>query len=149
MDRQATVLVSEGGVRLEFDGKFTVVGLFTSNIGIAGPLVGTILHFLVIIEGDFDEPLEFLSIEILTPGAVSPTKFDFPPAQLLAPPPLQGQQRWRKILPVHLTNFALNPGPIICKLVHDQGTIETVAGWVSIQSPGGPSAALLSPPAAG
>jgi hypothetical protein len=123
--------------------------LFTSNIGIAGPAVGTILHFLIIIEGDFVDPLESLYIEILTPGAVTPTKIDFQPAQLLAPPPLQGQQRWRKILPVHLTNFVLNPGPIICKLVHDQGTIETVAGWISIQSPAGPFAALPSPRAAG
>jgi hypothetical protein len=146
MARQATVLVSEGGVRLEFDGKFTVVGLFTSNIGIASPALGSILHFLIIIEGDVDHPLTSLSIEIQMPGAIIPSKFDFPAAQLPAPLPLAGQQRWKKILPVHLTNVILNPGPINCTLIHDQGMIEIVAGWIAInQPPTGPSTALLPP----
>jgi hypothetical protein len=145
MARQATVLLSEG-IRLEFDGKFTVVGLFTSNIGIAASVVGSILHFLIIIEGDVDHPLTSLSIEILMPGAIIPSRFDFPTAQLLAPPPLAGQQRWKKILPVHLTNVALNPGPINCRLIHDQGMIEIAAGWIAIsQPPTGPSTAILPP----
>ena len=81
MARQATVLISEDGVRLEFDGKFTVVGLFTGNIGIPASSLGSILHFLVIVEGDVDQPSTSLSIEILMPGA-NPTRFDFPAAQL-------------------------------------------------------------------
>jgi hypothetical protein len=134
MARQAIVLVSEGGIRLEFDGKFTVVGLFTSNIGIPASTTGSILHFLVIIEGDVDVPLTSLSIEITMPGAAS-SRFDFPSAQLPTPRPLVGQQRWRKILPVHLTNVTLNPGPINCRVIHDQGEIETVAGWIAINQP--------------
>lgn len=135
MDRQAIVLVSEGGVRLEFDGKFTVVGLFTSNIGIPAPAFGYILHFLVIIEGDVEIPLTSLSIEITMPGTPTPSKFDFPSEQLPVPLPLAGQQRWRKILPVHLSNVILNPGPINCRLIHDKGVIETVAGFIALNQP--------------
>ncbi|HUZ30938.1 MAG TPA: hypothetical protein VMV19_02340 [Xanthobacteraceae bacterium] len=127
--RQAMVLPCQD-IRLEHDGKLTLVGLFTGNIAI--PTVPTIiahLMFLIIIDGDLAEPLKTLRIEIRLPQAAEPAVADVPmPFQ--APTLLEGQKRWRYQIPFAIAPAVLTPGRIVCKIVHDKGEIETGARWI-------------------
>lgn len=130
MARQAAVLPCQD-IRLEYDGKFTIVGLFTSNIAIpVAPSLVPQIAFLLILDGDLPERLKSLAIELHFPGAAAPSKMDVPLDTLRHTEPLEGQRRWRFQFPMVVGNAVLNPGRIVCKIIHDQGEIETGAGWI-------------------
>ena len=127
--RQALVLPCQD-IRLEHDGKLTLVGLFTGNIAI--PVVPTIvpqLMFLIVIDGDLDERLKSLTIEIHLPQIKEPTKAEIP-LPPLPPTFLEGQKRFRYQIPFAIAPAVLNPGRIVCKIIHDKGEIETGARWI-------------------
>jgi len=144
MARVATVLACQD-VRLEYDGKLTVVGVFTTNIGVPAPMSIPQMWFLVNIEGDLSEQLESLSLHIHLPGVEEPVIHDVP--DIVAPRTIEGQTRWRHLLPLQITNMTLNPGRIRFRLIHDKGEIETGAGWIVLNDPpSGTSASEPQPP---
>jgi hypothetical protein len=144
MARYAFVIPCQD-VRFEFDGKLTLVGMFTSNIGIpAAPTVIPQLSFLVLIEGDLSEYLQSLKIEILLPGTPEPTKLEVPVPPIPQPMPLEGQSKWRFQMPIILANVVLYPGRIVFRIIHDQGELEVGARWVVIGQPTMPPGTISS-----
>jgi hypothetical protein len=128
MTRVAVVLACED-VRIEYDGKLTAVGIFTSSIAIPAPIVVPKMAFIIHFEGSADDPLQSLSIEINFPGVEPPKKLDIP----IAPTPnVEGQKGWKYLIPLHLANVSLNPGRIFLRIIHERGAIEAGAGLIVI-----------------
>jgi hypothetical protein len=134
MGRQASVIPCQD-IRIEIDGKLTLVGVFTQAIGITTvPQVIPQIGFFVLVEGDIAEPLKSLVIEIHFPGLSEPFRNELPKQALENPKFREGQTRWRAQLPMMVAPAILNPGRIVCKVIHEQGEIETGAAWVATQN---------------
>ena len=143
MARVATALACQD-IRLEYDGKFTLVGVFTRNIGIPAPIIVPQLAFLVDIEGDLEDPLTSLLVQVCLPGVENPISTTIPIQENPIPDAMEGQKRWRYLIPLPMNNVTLHPGRIVIRLIHDQGEIETDAGWVVIGQPPPPGAIISS-----
>jgi len=127
--RQAMVLPCQD-IRLEYDGKLTLVGLYTGNLAIPTvPTVAPQLAFLIVIDGDLSEPLQSLKIEFHLPQVKEPTVYEVP-LDPQRPQHEKGQTRWRFQIPFGIAPAVLNPGRIVCKIIHDKGEIETGARWI-------------------
>lgn len=124
-------------IRVEADGKLTVIGLFTTNMGIPEPLSAPLISFLVIIEGDRDDSSSGLTIEIMMPGGVNPTRYFVPD---ILPIQVFETGTWRRVIPMQLTSVVANPGEIRCSVVYNGRRTTTTAGWIVLnQSANGSS----------
>jgi hypothetical protein len=129
-DRQATLLVSDDFL-VSLSGKFTILGIYTGDIGINNEVgITPQLVFLFVIECDLDDPFRSIILEISLPGERAARRFPYP---ILAQPQTSpGRTRWTLRIPIPITNVTLNAGQIKAKVIHDKGTIEIIGPWISL-----------------
>jgi hypothetical protein len=128
MARHASVFISEEFL-ISLTGKFTVQGLFTTDIVIpTEPFSANQLVFLFSIETDMDDPLQRLTLEVTFPHQPSRT------LEVPLPPfvPMPGRTKWVFRWPFLIQNVVLQPGRIEAKVIHEKGELVAAAPWISL-----------------
>jgi hypothetical protein len=128
--RNAMVIVSDD-LRVEATGKYTIVGVYTGNIGIPSePFVTSQLVFTFLIETDVSDPLSSLTVQVTLPGN-PPVRLEPPiiAADRLPEIPREAK-RWFYRIPLFIQPAILRTGFAEAKVIHEKG--EMVVGGVPI-----------------
>jgi hypothetical protein len=128
MVKQATVLVSDDFM-LSLQGKFTIIGVYTSDIVIPSDEQQVAqLVFTFIVELGVEDLPAALTLEVTLPGD-SLRQMIFP----LAPPQIKPPDRKQLILrlPFLISQPILRPGRINARVAYPGGEILAAAPWIA------------------
>jgi hypothetical protein len=135
--RQATVIVCDD-VTFALNGKMNIQGVYTTDIGIPfEPYATSQLLFVFLIETSPDDPYRTLELSVELPGGQN-TRL---PIVVPTLRPSAGDQiRWSLKYPLLLPSPLLRAGPIVAKVIHEQGEISTAAPFIVLRPPVTPPA---------
>ena len=128
-DRQAMALVADD-MMVSVGGKITLNGIYTGYITILSdpsPVSQLVVMFLM--EGDRDDPLTSLTIEVTAPGN-TPVRQEFASAPA---PNFQGfpeAKKWVARFPVVLSQIMLKPGRMSAKITDEKGEMSVSLPWI-------------------
>jgi hypothetical protein len=124
----ASVVVSEEFL-ISLTGKFTVQGLFTTDIVIPSePYFANQLVFLFSMEANMEDPFQKVTLEVTFPQQPART------LEVPLPPfvHMPGRTRWVLRWPFLIQNAVLVHGRIDAKVIHEKGELVTAAPWISL-----------------
>jgi hypothetical protein len=133
--RQASVLVADD-LTYSLNGKMNAIGIYTSDIVIpTSPAFVTQLIFVFIIETSPSDQFKELHLHVALPsGQFSQTTIDL--NTLIHA--LSDDTRWNLRWPLAFYGPVLTPGPIVAKVIHEQGEIITAAPVIRMVTPVSP-----------
>jgi hypothetical protein len=117
--------------RLEYDGKLTLVGVYTTDLGIpANSTVAPTIAFFVAVEGDLSEQPAFIEFEICLPGQppIRLPRIEIPAGEK----PPEGRTRWIVRTMHSLVNAPLQPGHITGKVICDDREVPISGPWIVV-----------------
>jgi hypothetical protein len=131
-ERTAFVTVADD-IYTSYNGKLNIIGAYTQDIAIVSdPFKANQLLFVFRVETAIDDPIQTLSVEITFPGRKSlVTAMTLPQT----PPSLPGRTRQALTFTIPAVYVDLRPGKIDVKVIHERGSIDVLAPWISMAQP--------------
>lgn len=129
-DRLASMFICDD-LLVALNGKFTVSGLYTGDIGISSEQVNLAQLVVVFhVETDVTKPFRRLALHVSFPGELA--RIQEMQGNPLFPMPID-RSRVTFRMPFLIAQPVLRPGPIEAKVLHEDGELPAGVQWITLQ----------------